>query len=75
VDHASATDVLDAGDLQEEFKQHHSCCAVLGVPCLDSWFDQGDGWVHFDCQGADALEAMWFDALRGYLLANTFTCP
>lgn len=74
-DHASAIEVLDIGDRQEEFKQHHSCCAVLGVSCLDSWFDQGDGWVHFDCQGADALEEMWFLALRGYLLANAFTCP
>ncbi len=71
----TATEVVDVGDLQDEFKQHHACCDVLGVACLESWFDQGDGWVHFDCQGADALEEMWFGALRGYLLAHAFTCP
>jgi hypothetical protein len=70
--------VVDVGDLQDLFKRHHSCCSKLGVPCEADWFAQaagGDGWVHFGCDGATALEDLWFGQLKTYLLAHDFTCP
>lgn len=75
--HPGATEVIDVGDLQEEFQRHHPCCAQLGVTCAANWFtgDNADGWVHFGCAGAEALENMWFDALRAQLLGHNFTCP
>lgn len=76
-DHPAATQVIDAGDLQAEFQHHHPCCSQLGLTCEENWFegDDSDGWVHFGCVGADALETMWFDALRAQLLQHDFTCP
>lgn len=66
--------VLMVGDLQDEFRAHHPCCEVLGEECGDDWFASGDGWVHFGCAGADALEDMWFTELKSLFLEHEFEC-
>lgn len=75
-EHPTSVEVIDVGDLQEEFQRHHPCCARLGVPCEANWYtgDDADGWVHFGCAGADALEEHWFAALRAHLLSANFSC-
>jgi len=69
------------GTMQDEFTSHHICCAVLDdVVCDTDWFDSeelypdGDGWVHFGCEGSAALADFWLDALKDVLLNNEFTC-
>lgn len=77
-DHPTATNVTGVGDQQDVFRSHHPCCSRLGVACQSDWFSRtagGDGWVHFGCAGADALETWWFNTLKSYLMNNQFTCP
>ncbi len=81
-DHPTVARVTEIGDLQDTFLRHHPCCATRGVTCEQDWFARsapgqtggGDGWVHFGCAGADALEAWWFDKLKTYLMARSFSC-
>lgn len=80
-DHPTVARVAELGDMQDTFLRHHPCCATRGVPCEQDWFARGtgssgggDGWVHFGCAGADALEAWWFDKLKAYLMTRSFSC-
>jgi hypothetical protein len=79
-------EVVFVGDMQDEFKPHHPCCEVFeDVECdtEESWFlpedgepveGEGDGWVHFGCDGAGAVAQFWLGALKDVLLNNEFDC-
>ncbi len=73
------------GDMQEEFKRHHPCCEILEDYDCDpeSWYlpekgepaeGEGDGWVHFGCDGAAALAVFWFNEIKGVLMNQDFDC-
>jgi hypothetical protein len=76
---------LFIGDMQDEFKRHHPCCELFeGYDCdPESWYlpekgetveEEGDGWVHFGCDGAAAVALFWFNELKGVLMNQDFDC-
>jgi hypothetical protein len=70
------TEVMLVGDRHQEFKRHHSCCRELKVGCAGSWFvaaNQKIGAVN--CDGAQEIVNLWYEALKDWLLANDFDCP
>jgi hypothetical protein len=62
-------------DLNDLFKRHHRCCRELEMSgCGSSWFDR---WASdaVNSDGAIQIVNLWYDALKGWLLANDFECP
>lgn len=63
------------GDLNDQFKRHHRCCRELELePCGSSWFDR---WASsaVNCDGAQQILNLWYDALKRWLLSSDFDCP
>ena len=72
----AGTEVMLVGERNEEFKRHHRCCHELNLRCAGSWFfaaNQKLGAVN--CDGAQEIVNLWYEALKDWLLANDFDCP
>ena len=64
------------GDLQDQFIQHHRCCATLGMTCQAPWFNMNPmGEAQVNCDGAQAIVDFWYARLKESLLGNDFQCP
>jgi len=63
--------VYEVADLHDEFRRHSDCCGLLGVPCEASHSTE---LGVINCDGAEAIVELWYQALRSLLLGNQYTC-
>lgn len=85
-DPSNVMDVVKIPDLHDQFKSHHPCCVVLGLPCdvrtagepAGPWYVGGGAQAYptaLNAVGAAEMILYWETQLKAALLANDFTCP
>lgn len=63
-------------DQHDVFKTHHPCCRALGFACDTRWYSTSMTMpLSLNCDGAQAMVDIWYDALERFLLENDFDCP
>jgi hypothetical protein len=72
----SGIEVELVGDLNDQFKRHHlRCCRELDLDhCGSNWFDRWNS-TSVNCDGAQEIVNLWYDALKRWLLSSDFDCP
>ncbi|HEX7598902.1 MAG TPA: hypothetical protein VF518_11850 [Polyangia bacterium] len=72
-DSVEGTEVTKVGNLNQEFKRHHSCCHELDLLCAPPWFNRRPDTVN--CDGDQEIVNFWYTELKTWLLGGDFDCP